>query len=160
MKNCPNCGNDVPDVANLCKHCFHDFHMVVVKRKSPLFPFLLFAIGAAIAVAGAYSYRQGMNRTYRISVDNETKSMVFTTKTATETNVDRVYFKDVADVEYVLNARPRPFEVAVVTVSGERFVYQQAEEPLDIVAMQLSEVIGKPVVRKDQYDTPSVIKKK
>ena len=110
--------------------------------------------------AAAYGYMHDQQRTYKISVDNETKSMVFTTKYADHTNVDRVYFKDVADVEYVLNARPRPFEVAVVTVQGERFVYQQGDDPLDVVAMQLSEVVGKPLRRKAQYDRTDVMKKK
>jgi hypothetical protein len=159
-KNCPNCGAEVPSVANLCKHCFHDFHMVVPKRKSPLFPILLFAVGTAIVTALTYGYVHGQQRTFKISVDTETESIVFTTRYADRTEADRVYFKDISAVEYVMNARPRPFEIAIVTTGGDRFVYQQADEPLDFAATQLGELLEKPVVRKDEVDAPNTIKKK
>ena len=159
-KICPNCGAEVPDVANLCKHCFHDFHMVVPKRKSPLFPILLFLNGTAIVTALTYGYVHDQQRTFKISVDQETQSIVFTTTYSDHTEANRVFFKDVAQVEYVMNAKPRPFEVALVTTNGGRFVYQQADEPLDYAATQLGSLLERPVVRKDQFDAPTSIKKK
>lgn len=159
-KNCPNCGAEVVAVANLCKHCFHDFHVVVPKRKSPVFPILLFAVGTALVTALTYGYVHSQQRTFKISVDNETRSFVFTTKYADRTEADRVYFKDVSNVEYVMNAHPRPFEIAIVTAAGDRYVYQQADDPLDHSAQQLSQLIEKPVITRNEVDTPSTIKKK
>jgi hypothetical protein len=158
-KTCPNCNAEVPTVANLCKHCFHDFHMVVAKRKSPVFPILLFAAGTGIVTALTYGYVHTQHRTSRISVDAETESIVFTTTYASGTEVDRVYFKDVSNVEYVMNTRPRPFEVAIVTSHGDRFVYKQGEDPLDHVARTLGELIEKPVITKNEVETPNTIKK-
>lgn len=147
-------------MANLCKHCFHDFHMVVAKRKSPLFTILLLAVGTAIVTALTYGYVNSAQHTTRISLDQETESIVFTTKYADRTEAERVYWKDVSNIEYIANARPRPFEIAVVTTKGERFVYQQANEPLDVQADKLGKAIGRPVVSKDNYEKPSVLQDK
>jgi len=158
-KICPNCNADVPGVANLCKHCFHDFNMVIVKQKSPLFTILFLLLGMSIVSAIAFGYMHGAHKSSRISVDEETKSIVFTTKYADRTEADRIYFKDITTIEYVKNARPRPFEVAVVTTKGDRYVYKQSVDPLDYQALQLSEVIGKPISEKDNYEAPAVIRK-
>jgi ribosomal protein L40E len=158
-KICPNCNAEVPGVANLCKHCFHDFNVVVPKKKSPLFTLLFLAVGTAIVSAGAYGYIYSQNKTYKISVDQETKSIVFTTKYADHVETDRVMFKDVASVEYVKNAEPRPFEVAVVTARGDRYVYQQGDDPLDYQARQLATLMDKPLAEKDNYEAPTVLKK-
>lgn len=149
-KLCPNCGAEVPQVANLCKHCFHDFKAPVLKRKSPLFSILLLALGCAIVSAIAFGYMQDQNKTFKISIDRETESIVFTTRYADHTEADRVYFKDVASVEYVKNTRPRPFEVAIITVKGDRYVYKQGDEPLDYQAHTLSELIERPYVERDE----------
>jgi ribosomal protein L40E len=155
-KICPNCNAEVPSVAHLCKHCFHDFHLVAPKRKSPLFPVLLFAAGSAIVSAIAYGYMHDANRTYNISLDQETESIVFTTVYADRTEADRVYWKDVSNIEYVKNTAPRPFEVAVVTTKGERFIYMQGDEPLDYQATQLGDSIKHPVITRDESGTPDV----
>jgi hypothetical protein len=158
-KVCPNCGTEVPSVANLCKHCFHDFNMVVAKKQSPWFTLLVLAASTAIVAAIAFSSMHKQGRT-KISVNKETEQIVFVTKYADHTESDTVAFKDVSAIEYVMNARPRPFEIAILTTRGERFVYQQADEPIDVDARQLGEFLGKPVVDKDLYDVPAVGKKK
>ncbi len=149
-KICPHCNAEVPSVAHLCKHCFHDFNVVVPKRKSPLFPVLLFAVGTAIVSALAYGYIHSQNRNYKISVDEETQSIVFTTQYTDRTEADRVFFKDVSNIEYVKNTSPRPFEIAIITTKGTRYVFQQGDEPLDYAANQLGENIKRPVVTRDE----------
>jgi len=149
-KICPNCNAEVPGVAHLCKHCFHDFHMVVAKKKSPLFTVLFLAVGTALVSAGVYGYIHGQNRTSKISVDQETESIVFTTTYADHTEADRVFWKDVSMVEYVKNTSPHQFEVAVVTVKGGRHVYQQGDEPLEYPAQALADAIKRPLVTKDE----------
>lgn len=158
-KICPNCNAEVPSVANLCKHCFHDFNVVVPKRKSPLFPALLFAAGSAIVAAIAYGYMHDANRTYNISLDEETESLVFTTVFADRTEADRVYFKDVTTIEYVKNTTPRAFEVAVVTARGERFVYMQSDDPLEYQGNQLADKLKKPLIQRDESGAPNVANK-
>ncbi len=148
-KVCPNCGTEVPQIANLCKSCFHDFKAIPKTTKSPLFPIVLLALGCAIVSAVAFGYMQDQNKTFKISIDKETQSIVFTTRYATRTEADRVYFKDVASVEYVSNTRPRPFEVDVLTVAGKRYVFKQGDEPLDLQAHQLADEIGRPYTEHD-----------
>lgn len=155
-KVCPNCGAEVPSVANLCKSCFHDFNMVIPKKKSPWFTLLVLAASTAIVAAMAFSYIHSQSRTFKISVNQETEQIVFVTKYADHTESDTVSFKDISSVEYVMNARPRPFEVAIVTTRGDRHVYEQGDEPLDLQARQLGEFLKKPVVEKNLYDAPDV----
>ncbi|MSP55837.1 MAG: hypothetical protein EXR69_09585 [Myxococcales bacterium] len=150
IRVCPNCGIEVPQIANLCKSCFHDFKAVVAKGRSPLFPIVLLALGCAIVSAAAFGYIQDQNKTSKISIDSETQSMVFTTRYATRTEADRVYFKDIASVEYISNTRPRPFQVDVVTSRGDRFVYKQADQPLDVQARKLAELTGRPLIERDE----------
>ena len=159
-KVCPNCGAEVPQVANLCKHCFHDFKAVVAKRKSPLYSILLLALGCAIVSAIAFGYMQEQSKTFKISVDKETESIVFTTRYATRTEADRVLFKDVASIEYVRNTRPRPFEVAILTTKGDRYVYKQGDDPLDFEAKQLAELTGRPFVERDASGSEAEVHQK
>lgn len=156
-KICPNCNAEVLGVAHLCKHCFHDFHMVLPKKKSPLFTILFLAVGTALVSAIAYGYIHGQNRTFKISLDQETESIVFTTTYSDRTEADRVFWKDVSMVEYVKNTSPRPFEVAIVTTKGGRFVYQQSDEPMENQAQQLSDMIKRPIVIKDASGTDPAI---
>jgi len=159
MKVCPNCGAEVPTVANLCKHCFHDFNMVVPKRKSPWFTLLVLAASTAVVAAFAFSYIHGQSQT-RISVNMETQQVVFVTKYADRTESDSVSFKDISAVEYVQNATPRPFEIALLTARGDRYIYQQGDEMLDHQAQQLGEALGKPVVNRNLYDAPGAMGQK
>lgn len=149
-KICPNCNAEVPGVAHLCKHCFHDFHVIVPKKKSPLFTILFLAVGTALVSAGVYGYIHGQNRTFKISLDQETESIVFTTRYSDRTEADRVFWKDVSTVEYVKNTSPRPFEVAIVTTKGDRLIYQQSDEPIEHAAQKLADMIKRPVVWKDE----------
>ncbi len=158
-KICPNCNAEVPSVAHLCKHCFHDFHVPQPKRKSPLFPILFFAVGSALVSALAYGYIHGQNKTYNISLDQETESIVFTTVYTDRTEAERVYWKDVSTVEYVKNTSPRPFEVAVVTTKGVRHIYMQGDDPLDYQAQQLADGIKRPVVVRDESGAPDIASK-
>ena len=159
-KICPNCNAEVASVANLCKHCFHDFHTPVVKKKSPWWTLLFLACGTAIVSAMAFGYMADQKKVFNITIDQETQSIVFTTRYADRTEAERVYFKDISSIEYKMNARPRPFEVDVVTVRGDRFVYQQSSDPIEFEARQLSEITGKPYLTKDEYIAPDVLKKK
>ncbi|MFZ5478139.1 MAG: hypothetical protein ACOZNI_15335 [Myxococcota bacterium] len=155
-KVCPNCNAEVPQIANLCKHCFHDFNMVVPKKKSPLFTILFLAFGCAIVSAMAFGYIHSQNRTFKISVDQETESIVFTTKYADRTEADRVFFKDITNVEYAKNTQPRPFEIAIVTTKGARYVYQQGDDPLDFQAQQLAELLDKPLAVTGEIEMPTI----
>ena len=156
-KICPNCNAEVPEIANLCKHCFHDFHTVAPKKKTALWTVLRQAFGTANVSAMAFSYVAGQHRMQKISVDRETKSIVFTTTWADRTEAERVLWKDVASVEYIRNTKPRPFQVDVVTTSGERYVYSSSNEPLDYEARSLGEMVGKAVVEKDEFKGPDTV---
>jgi hypothetical protein len=153
-KICPNCQNEVPSVANLCKHCFHDFHVVVPKKKSPWWTLLFLGVGTSLVAAWAFAYMQSQYKTSNVSIDKETQSIVFTTKTPAGIDSKRVYFKDVSTVEYVKNDSPLPFMVYVVTQRGDRYAYAGGNEPQDMEARSLAGTISKPVVEKDLFGGP------
>jgi len=155
-KICPNCNAEVPQIANLCRHCFHDFHVVAPKRKSPWWTLLFLGVGTSLVASLAFNYMYGQFRTQNISIDKETESIVFTTKTPDNIDAQRVFWKDVASVEYVRNTRPMTFMVYVVTSRGERHVYAGGNDPIDFKARELAELIGKPVVEIDEYDGPKI----
>ncbi len=151
-KFCPNCGAEVPAIANLCKHCFHDFNVKLPKKKSPWWSLLFLFFGCSIVLAMAFAYVNDAQRSYRVAVDEETASMVFTTTFGNgSTSAERVYFKDISKIEYVKNTRPRPFEIAVITVSGDRLVYQQGADDLDLAALALRDMTGRPLEERDEY---------
>jgi ribosomal protein L40E len=153
-KICPSCNAEVPAIANLCRHCFHDFHFVPPKKKSPLWTLLFLAVGTAIVSALMFMYIYDQQRVTNISIDRETKSIVFTTVTPDGPDAERVYWKDISTIEYIQNTKPQPFQVWVVATNGERYQYSVSSDPLDYDARTLSEITGKSVVNKDEYDGP------
>lgn len=149
-KLCPNCNADVPEVANLCKHCFHDFRAAPPKKRSPFWTLVWLGVGTSLVSAAAFAYIQAQQRTFKISIDQETESIVFTEMTVDGPKSDRVAWRDIAQVEYRKNTRPRPFEVAVITASGDRFVYASSHDMLNVQARSLGEQVGRPVVTVDE----------
>lgn len=158
-KICPNCNAEVPSVANLCKHCFHDFHTVVAKRSSPLWPVLFLAFGSGVVSAMAYQSMHADSRTSRVAIDGETERIVFTDVYSDGPVSQQVFFKDIESVEYKMDGSPRPFEVAVITSAGDRFVMSQADEPLDFKARQVADMLDKPLNNVGGADL-SALKKK
>lgn len=153
-KLCPNCSADVPAIANLCKHCFHDFHVVVPKKKSPLWTLLFLAVGTSFVAAAVFAHIYGTNKVMNIAIDKGTKSIVFTTKYPDHTEAERVLWKDIAFIEYLKGASPAPYQVWVVTTSGERFEFSEGNEPQDAESRRLAESIGKSpdsIIVKDSY---------
>ena len=151
MKNCPNCHAEVPAIANLCKHCMHDFNVQAPKKSNPLWTILFLALATAMVSAMVFAHIYGQQKDTHITVDRETKSIVFTTKYPDRTDVDRVFWKDISSVEYLKNTQPLPFQVWVVTNNGDRFEYTESREMLDVDAQRLADMIGKTVVIKDEY---------
>ena len=151
-KICPNCNSEVPAIANLCKSCFHDFGVVAPVRKSPWWTLLFLGVGTSLVAAWAFAYLQSQYKTSNISIDRDTQSIVFTTKYPDRTDAQRVYFKDVANVEYVKNTAPQAFMVYVVTTKGDRYQFTGANEPIDYKAQDLAAELGKTVIEKDEYE--------
>jgi hypothetical protein len=158
-KICPNCNAEVPAVANLCKHCFHDFHTVVAKRSSPLWPLLFLALGSGIVSVMAFSDMHGNSRTSRVAIDGETDRIVFTEVYSDGPKSTQIFFKDVESVEYKMDGSPRPFEVAILTTSGERLVMSQGDEPLEYKARQMAEMLDRPMTSVGGADLSDLKKK-
>ncbi len=148
-KICPNCSAEVPAIANLCKHCFHDFHYVPPKKKSPLWTVLFLILGTSVVAAMVFAHIYSRQKVMHISLDRETKSIVFTTKYPDRTDADRVNFGDIASVEYLKNATGKPYQVWVVTTSSKRFLYAESNDMLTTEAHRLAETISRPLVERD-----------
>ncbi len=148
-KICPNCNAEVPAIANLCKHCFHDFHYVPPKKKSPLWTLLFLALGTSVVSAMVFAHIYAQQKVMNISIDRETKSIVFTTKYPDRTDADRVAWGDIASVEYLKNGEGKPHQVWVVTTGSKRYLYSESNDMLTIEAHRLAETIARPLVERD-----------
>jgi ribosomal protein L40E len=157
-KICPNCGAEVPTIANLCKHCFFDFNLPPPKRQSPLWPILFLAFGTSMVAAASYAYQHTTGASRRVTVDEETESIVFTITYADRTEAERIRFKEISSIELDRNASPMHYEIEVISTGGERFVFAQSNSPLEMEAQKLAETTGRPLVVKD--DSPGAKFKK
>ncbi|MEZ4321354.1 MAG: hypothetical protein R3F61_28025 [Myxococcota bacterium] len=130
MKDCPSCGAEVPTSAKRCKECFHDFD-APAKTASWAGPIaLLVALAGMVLVALLTLLWIVMQpQDQHILVDQDSKSIVWTRTYVTGTTTDRVEFKDVARVEYVMHTSGG-YEIVAVTSDGTRKSIQESESPL------------------------------
>lgn len=148
-KICPNCNAEVPEVANLCKHCFHDFNLPPPKKNSPFWPVLIGAFSVAVFAALIYGYAaQQMSKT-EIFLDPETESLVVTTIAWDKSiSAERIRFKEISSIELNRNASPMHYQIDVITVKGEHYVYAQSNAPLETDAQRLADTSKRPLVIK------------
>lgn len=145
-KTCPSCAAEVPVAASRCKYCFHDFTEAPPKKKSGLVGLALLLAAMAIFGAGTLGYIFYFQAAERTVVDQETKSIVITRTTATNTSTERVPFDRVTKVEHVMGGEKATFEVVAVTGDGSRYIIKQSDEkPLQGDAEHIASVIGKPM---------------
>lgn len=149
-KDCPSCGAEVPAQAPRCKHCFHDFTEAPKKSgMSGLVGFLLMLAAMAIIGTATFWFVGQRQAQERIVVDEETQSIVFTTKYADRTETDRVKFDDVAKVEVIMGGSNATWEVVVVTVDDQRrTINLSKDKSLKGYAEHVSAVMDKPLVEK------------
>jgi len=150
-KTCPSCTEEVPLAAPRCKHCFHDFTEAAPKKSRGIVA-LLGLIAAMCVLGGAtfwgVSQRAGQEM---IVIDEETNSIVFTTKFADHTETERVRFEEVSNVEVVMGGGAATWEVAVVTVDGNRRVVNLSDDKsLKGYAEHIAAVMDKPLVEKSE----------
>jgi len=80
-------------------------------------------------------------------VDEETRSIVFTTTYSDRTETDRIGFDEIANVEIVTSGSEATWVVNVVTHSGERRLLQLSDDPsLEGYAEHVAHVMDKPLV--------------
>ena len=65
--------------------------------------------------AGAFAWQHSAGASLRVTVDEETESIVFTTTYADRTEADRVPFKDISSIELNRNASPLRNEIEVIS---------------------------------------------
>ncbi|MDP6933998.1 MAG: hypothetical protein QGG40_13825 [Myxococcota bacterium] len=149
-KDCPECGATVPVSAPKCKECFHDFTAAPPPKRSGLLGFLALVASMAIIAAGTFWYIYNFQKTSSAIVDEETRSIVITTKAASGIESTRIAFDDVVRVESVMGGENSTFELAVVTSSdsshkGERYILKGADHTLQGEAEVYAEVLDKPL---------------
>lgn len=150
-KSCPSCGESVPSEAPRCKHCFHDFTAAPPRRSNGLVGLLGLIAAMAVIGAGVFWYVGESRAQERIIVDEETKSIVFTTKYANRTETDRVRFEDVTKIELVIGGDDALYEVYAVTLDGDRRLINESDDkPLKGYAQKIAEVLEKPMVEDNR----------
>lgn len=157
MKECPACGVEVPASATRCKECFHDF---TEQGPRPLAMFVgpLIVLGAlaSLAVVGAaillFVYSQPIEE--RILVDEDTRSIIWTTKYRTGVETDRIMFDQVVKVEH--SGHGGIFQVVAITTDGEHKVIQEGKQPLASEGRHYAKLMEKPFEDVD----PAAVKKK
>ncbi|MEQ1566486.1 MAG: hypothetical protein ABMA64_12665 [Myxococcota bacterium] len=145
MKSCPACGADVPVGATRCKECFHDFTEAGSGRSLAwLGPLIVLGSIAAMAVSGSlillFIWSQPIE--VRALVDEETRSVVWTTKYRTGVETDRLMFDDVVKIEHV--GAGGKFQVVAITTGGDRKVITEGASPLDGDGRHYAEMMNKP----------------
>jgi hypothetical protein len=152
-KTCPSCGADVPVAATRCKECFHDFASEAPKSMNwlgPLFALGVVALMAVIAsVVAAFVFVQPLEQ--HVLVDDETRSIVWTTKYRTGITTDRMMFDQVASLE--LASEGGEFVITAVSTTGDRKEVTRSESPLDSQARAYSKIMEKPLVEQDPAKT-------
>jgi hypothetical protein len=152
-KTCPSCGADVPQAATRCKECFHDFVGDAPKSFNWLGPLFVLGIVAFMTLLGggvlAFVFVQPLEE--HVLVDDETRSIIWTTKYRTGITTDRLGFDEVASVE--LLGHGATFTITAITTTGERKVITESEESLDGEARIYAKIMDKPLIEPDPADT-------
>ena len=144
-KSCPSCMADVPVEAFRCKHCFHDFNATPKKNGGPLI--LLGFLAAMLAVGGGVMAWIHENRSQETSlVDDETKSIIFTRKSASGVETERIPFDSVKQVEYVIGGSSAMFEIVAVTTDDRRYSIKYSEKQIKGDAVMISRLMKKDLV--------------
>jgi len=151
-KECPSCGTEVPRSAFRCKHCFHDFDEDT-GRSSMVWagPIALLVSFAAMAVVGAVTLAVIVSRPLeeRILVDQDTRSVVWTTQYRTGITTDRLMWSDIIRLEYVTR-RNGTFAVRAITADGDQRVIHEGPSPLTSEANQYAELMDKELAVIDE----------
>lgn len=151
-KSCPSCMAEVPVEAFRCKHCFHDFNAAPKKRGGPII--LLGFLAAMMAGGGAVMAWKYETRAQETSlVDDETKSIIFTRKTASGVETTRVPFDTVKQVEYVIGGDKAMFEIVAVTADASRFTIKYSEKQIKSEATQIANLMKKDLVEIQKLKT-------
>ena len=151
-KNCPSCTADVPVEAFRCKHCFHDFHAAPKERGGPLI--LLGFLAAMLAVGGGVMAWIHETRSQETSlVDDETKSIIFTRKSASGVETERVTFDSIKQLEYIIGGDNAMFEIVAVTADERRYSIKYSDKQLKGEAGTISRLMGKDLVEVQKLRT-------
>lgn len=149
-KDCPSCGAVVPASAHRCKECFHDFSEEELPATSRSGPLLVLATLAAMATAGAgtlwYIVSQPIEE--KISVQEETQSVVKVRKFRNRVESEQIRFADIVKLEYVLSTGGS-HEVVAVTVQGDREVIHSGKSSLRSEASRYAQLMDKPLEEID-----------
>lgn len=152
-KTCPSCGADVPAAATRCKECFHDFsseQQASFNWLGPLFVLGTVAVMSVIAaVVLAFVFVQPLEQ--HVLVDDETRSIVWTTKYRTGVTSDRLLFDQVASLE--LASEGGEFVITAVTTTGDRKEVTRSEEDLGGTARTYAKIMDRPLVEQDPAKT-------
>lgn len=144
MKECPSCGTMVPTSASRCKECFHDFDQAPARSAGgPIFLLGSVAMMAVVA-AGVFYYITATPIEEKILVDEETESVVWTRKYRGSIETERLNWRDVAKLEYVIRSSGG-YEIAAVGLDGGRHIIQEAPNPLKTEADHYAQMMEKPL---------------
>tara|TARA_B100001093_G_scaffold406618_1_gene395089 strand:- start:84 stop:530 length:447 start_codon:yes stop_codon:yes gene_type:complete len=136
---------DVPVEAFRCKHCFSDFNTAPKERNGPLV--LLGFLAAMLAVGGGTMAWIHETRSQETSlVDDETKSIIFTRKSASGVETERVPFDSVKQLEYVIGGSNAMFELVAVTSDDRRYSIKYSEKQIKGDAVVISRLMKKDLV--------------
>jgi fructose-1,6-bisphosphatase/sedoheptulose 1,7-bisphosphatase-like protein len=151
-KSCPSCMAEVPVEAFRCKHCFHDFHAAPKQGGGPVV--LLGFIAAMLALGGGVMAYIHETRAQETSlVDDETKSIIFTRKSASGVETERIAFDRVKQVEYVMGGSNAMFEIVAVTNDGGRYSIKYSDKQIKTEAMQIARLMKKDLVEVQKLKT-------
>lgn len=151
-KSCPSCMAEVPVEAFRCKHCFHDFHAAPKKRGGPIILLAFFAVMLA-GGGGVMAWIHETRAQETSLVDDETKSIIFTRKSASGVETERIAFDRVKQVEYVIGGDNAMFEIVAVTLDDGRYSIKYSEKQIKGDAQQIARLMKKDLVEVQKLKT-------
>ncbi len=154
MTSCPSCGALVPEAATRCKDCFADLTATKKKSNTTLVALLgMFALMAIIG-AGVLYYGATLPLEERILVDEDTRSIIWTTKYRSGIETKRLSWDQVQRLESGTGSAGG-FEVVAIDLSGNRHTVMRGEVPLAGEASSYASLMNKPFTDLDNIENLS-----
>lgn len=149
MKSCPSCGALVPEAAVRCKECFADLTAKRSSNTGTMVAMLgMFALMAIIG-AGVLWYGASLPLEEKVLVDEDTRSVIWTTKYRSGIQTKRLSWDQIKQIESV-TTMSGSFEVVAVDLSDNRHVVMASESPLEGEAAAYGSLMEKPVLDVDK----------
>ncbi len=149
MKTCPSCGAIVPEAAPRCKECFEDLNRAPKGAQGKVVLYLVMGAIMAVIAALVVAFLATRPLEQHILVDEDTRSIVWTTKYRTGLDTKRLAFDQINKLEHVIQQGGN-FEIRAVDLGGERHIVMAGPRSLAGETGHYADIMKKPYEEIDE----------